>query len=186
MHIRIRRGWELPEAQATAESVVMARRSLLGAGAGLLAASGTAEAQWLNRSRLFGGTPVKEQPRKPLDAARSARFVPGRDITEEIHPTTYNNYYEFGMSKSIVGPAQAMVTEPWTIRIEGMVATPRTIGLEDLLKQVKLEERVYRFRCVEAWAMTVPWVGFQLADLLRIAEPQAGAKYVDFKTLADE
>ena len=186
MHIRIRRGWELPESKATAESVVMARRRLLGAGAGLLAASGTAEAQWLNPSRLFGGTPVKEQPRKPLDAARSARFVPGRDITEEIHPTTYNNYYEFGMSKSIVGPAQAMVTEPWTIRIEGMVATPRTIGLDELLKQVKLEERVYRFRCVEAWAMTVPWVGFQLADLLRIAEPQAGAKYVVFKTLADE
>ena len=186
MHIRIRRGWELPESQATAESVVMARRRLLGAGAGLLAASGTAEAQWLNPSRLFGGTPVKEQPRKPLDAARSARFVPGRDITEEIHPTTYNNYYEFGNSKSIVGPAQAMVTEPWTIRIEGMVATPRTIGLDELLKQVKLEERVYRFRCVEAWAMTVPWVGFQIADLLRIAEPQAGAKYVVFKTLADE
>lgn len=192
MHIRIRRGWELSESQATPEAVVMARRSLLGAGllastgAGLLAGSTAAQAQWLSPSRLFGGTPIKEQPRRPLDAARNARFVPGRDITEEIHPTTYNNYYEFGMSKSIVGPAQALVTEPWTIRIDGMVATPRTIGLDELLKQVKLEERVYRFRCVEGWAMTVPWVGFQIADLLRIAEPQAGAKYVTFSTLADE
>jgi len=190
MRIRIRRGWEIPEAQATPEATVMARRSLLGrgmlgAGAALAAGAGTAQAQWLNPSRLFGA-PVKEQRRTPLEAARNDRFVPGRAVTEEIHATTYNNYYEFGASKSIVGPAQALVTEPWSIRIEGMVANPRTIGLEDLLKQVKLEERVYRFRCVEAWAMTVPWVGFPLSDLLRIAEPQVGAKYVVFNTIADE
>ena len=186
MLIRIRRGWELSESTATPESVVMARRSLLGAGAGLLAGAGTAEAQWLNPSRLFGGTPVKEQPRKPLEAARSAKYDPGRAISTETDATTYNTYYEFGMSKNIVAAAQALVTEPWTIKIEGMVANPRTVGLEDLLKQVKLEERVYRFRCVEAWAMTVPWVGFAISDLLRIAEPQAGAKYVVFKTIADE
>jgi sulfoxide reductase catalytic subunit YedY len=182
MLIRIRRGWEIPESRATPESVVMARRSLLGAGAGLVAATGTAQAQW----RLFGGGTVKEQPRKPLEAPRVAAFDAGRAITDEVNATTYNNYYEFGQSKSIVGPAQALVVEPWTIRIEGMVANPRTIGIEELLKQVKLEERVYRFRCVEAWAMTVPWVGFPMADLLRIAEPQAGAKYVVFNTLADE
>jgi sulfoxide reductase catalytic subunit YedY len=185
MQIRIRRGWEIPEAHATPEAVVMARRSLLGAGAGLLAGTGAAQAQWLSPSRLFQA-PVREQPRKPLAAARSARFVAGRDITEEIHATTYNNYYEFGTSKSIVAPAQALVLEPWTVRIEGMVANPRTVGLEELLKQVSLEERVYRFRCVEAWAMTVPWVGFPMAELLRIAEPQAGAKFVVFSTLADE
>jgi len=185
MHIRIRRGWEIPEARASPEPVVMARRSLLGASAGLLAGTGAAQAQWLNPSRLFQ-SPVKEQRRKPLAAPRSARYVAGRDITEEIHATTYNNYYEFGTSKSIVASAQALVLEPWTVRIEGMVANPRTFGLEDLLKQVTLEERVYRFRCVEAWAMTVPWVGFPMADLLRIAEPQAGAKYIVFSTLADE
>jgi sulfoxide reductase catalytic subunit YedY len=182
MLIRIRRGWEIPEARATPEAMVTARRSLLGAGAMLAAGAGSAQAQW----RLFGGSPIKEQPRKPLEAARNPRYEPGRPVTEEVHATTYNNFYEFGTSKSIVGPAQALVTEPWTIRIEGMVAKPRTIGLDELLKQVTLQERVHRFRCVEAWAMTVPWVGFPLADLLRIAEPQAGAKYVTFSTLADE
>ena len=187
MHIRIRRGWEIPEAKATPEAVVMARRGLLGAGvaagAGLLA--GPAQAQWLNPSRLFGGTPVKEQPRLPREAARNGRYTAGRAVTDEKHATTYNNYYEFGESKSIVGPAQSLVVEPWTIAIDGMVANPRSIGEEELLKQVTLEERVYRHRCVEAWAMTVPWVGFPLSALLKIAEPQAGAKYIVFKTLAD-
>lgn len=182
MLIRIRRGWEIPEARVTPEEAVAGRRSLLGAGAMLAAGAGPAQAQW----RLFGGGEVKEQPRRPLEAARNPRYVPGRAVTDEVHATTYNNFYEFGQSKSIARAAQAMVTEPWSIRIEGMVMNPRTIGLDELLKQVTLQERVHRFRCVEAWAMTVPWVGFPLADLLRIAEPQAGAKYVSFSTLADE
>jgi sulfoxide reductase catalytic subunit YedY len=194
MRIRIRRGWEIPESRATPEAAMLAhrqvpRRGLLAkggllAGSALLANAAPAAAQW----RIFGSTAaVKEQPRRPLEAPRNPRFAdPGRAVTEEIHATTYNNFYEFGTSKSIVAAAQGMVTEPWSIRIEGMVATPRSIGLDELLKQVNLEERVCRFRCVEAWAMTVPWTGFKLSDLLRIAEPQAGAKYVVFNTLADE
>lgn len=195
MRIRIRRGWEIPESRATPEAAVLAhrrlpRRGLLAKGgllgaAGLLAEAAPASAQW----RIFGGapTPAREKPRQPLEAARNPRLAdPGRALTGEEHATTYNNYYEFGTSKSIVAPAQALVTDPWSIRVEGMVANPRTIGLDELLKQVKLEERLCRFRCVEAWAMTVPWTGFPLADLLRIAEPQAGAKYVVFNTLADE
>ena len=205
MHIRKRRGWEIPESRATPEATMLARRTLLGTtlkgtgagvlGAGLFGASlfgaslfgaGSARAQWFNPSRLFGGEPVKEQPRAPLQAARNERYISGRAITPEADATTYNNYYEFGLSKNIVAQAQALPVEPWTIRIEGMVANPRTIGLDDLLKQVTLEERVYRHRCVEAWAMTVPWIGFPLAALLRLAEPQAGAKYIVFNTLADE
>jgi len=185
MRIRIRRGWEIPEAQATPEAVVMARRSLLGAGAGLIAGAGGAQAQWLNPSRLFGGTPAKEQPRLPREAARNERYAAGRTITDEKFAISYNNYYEFGESKSIVGPAQALVVEPWTIKLDGMMANPRTIGIDDLVKQVTLEERVYRHRCVEAWAMTVPWVGFPLSALVKLAEPQSGAKYIVFKSLAD-
>ena len=188
MLIRRRHGWEIAENRATPEPVVMARRSLLGASAGLFAATivapGTAQAQWFSPSRLLGGN-VKEQPRKPLEAKRSERYVAGRPLTDEQSATTYNNFYEFGLSKMIVGPAQALPVEPWSIAIEGMVAKPRTIGLDDLLKQVSLEERVYRHRCVEAWAMTVPWVGFPLADLLKIAQPLSSAKYVVFNTLAD-
>ena len=71
---------------------------------------------------------------------------------------------------------------PWSISIGGMVKQPRTIGFDDLMKQVKLEERIYRHRCVEAWAMTVPWTGFPLSQLLKIAEPLASAKYIVFET----
>jgi sulfoxide reductase catalytic subunit YedY len=89
------------------------------------------------------------------------------------------------MSKSVTDAAAALVSDPWTIEIAGMVNTPRRIGFDELMKQVTLEERVYRHRCVEAWAMTVPWVGFPLAALVKLAEPLGSASYVKFTTLAD-
>ena len=106
-------------------------------------------------------------------------------MTPEKDATNYNNYYEFGTTKYVTDAAQALVTEPWTIEIAGMVAKPRKIGFDDLMKQVKLEERVYRHRCVEAWAMTVPWTGFPLADLVKLAEPTSAATYIEFTTLSD-
>lgn len=164
MHIRRRRGWELPEAQATPEAVFLNRRTLLaGSAAGLLVPH-LAAAQ---------------------GAPRNPRHDAGRALTSERDATTYNNYYEFGTDKSIHRAAQRLPVSPWQIKLDGMVERPRTLDLDDLLKQVQLEERVYRFRCVEAWAMTVPWTGFPLAELVRIAEPTAGAKYVEFETLAD-
>jgi sulfoxide reductase catalytic subunit YedY len=183
MLIRRRRGWEIPEAQATPEAAVTGRRALLAAAAGVAgaAAVGTpAEAQW----RLFGSDPPPA-PLKPLVAPRNAKYDGGRPLTPEADATSYNNYYEFGSSKSVSSAARALVPDPWSIEIVGMVATPRRIALEDVLKQVTLEERVYRHRCVEAWAMTVPWVGFPLAELVRLAEPAAGAKYLMFTTLSD-
>jgi sulfoxide reductase catalytic subunit YedY len=189
MLIKRRRGWEIAEGLATPESVVLSRRSLAGlagaavAGAGLIGAASPAHAQW---SRLLGGSPaVPAKPLKVLVAARNDKYDGKRAITGETEATTYNNYYEFGMSKSIHAAAQALPVEPWTIEIAGMVAKPRKIGFDELMKAVSLEERVYRMRCVEAWAMTVPWLGFQLSDLVKLAEPQAGAKYVVFQTLAD-
>ncbi len=122
---------------------------------------------------------------KPLEAARNTKYDPGRPITPEQDATTYNNYYEFGLSKSVYEAAKALPEDPWSISIAGMVKQPRKIAFEDLMKQVKLEERVYRHRCVEAWAMTVPWTGFPLSDLVRIAEPTSSAKYIVFTTLAD-
>ena len=109
----------------------------------------------------------------------------GRALTPERDATTYNNYYEFGTDKSIHRAAQRLPISPWTISIEGMVAKPMTIGLDDLLKKVKLEQRVYRHRCVEAWAMTVPWTGFAMSDLIRLANPTGAAKFVEMETLAD-
>ena len=183
MFIRRQRGWEIPESRVTPEGAAFPRRVLLGgaAAAGLGASSVPANA-WSLFSKSGSSAPVEL---KPLTAPRNMRYVAGRDLTQEREATTYNNYYEFGLTKSVFDAAAALKTEPWTIELAGMVKTPRTIGLDDLLKQMKLEERIYRHRCVEAWAMTVPWIGFPLADLVKLAEPLGSATYVKFVTLAD-
>jgi sulfoxide reductase catalytic subunit YedY len=101
---------------------------------------------------------------------------------EEI--TQYNNFYEFGTGKG--DPAQhagKLTTSPWSIEIDGMVDKPGSYSIEDILSQMTIEERIYRFRCVEAWSMIIPWNGFELADLLNLAGVQSGAKYVGFETL---
>jgi sulfoxide reductase catalytic subunit YedY len=120
------------------------------------------------------------------DVAVNKAFDPGRPVTDEKYSTTYNNYYEFGESKNIWKDAQALKQRPWTVKLDGLMAKPRTIDIDDLLKQMPLEQRVYRHRCVEAWAMTVPWTGFPLAALLKFAEPLGSAKYVVFETAQDK
>ena len=95
--------------------------------------------------------------------------------------TTYNNYYEFGTDKEDpAANAAKLQVRPWTLRVEGLAGKPRTVDIDDLLKLAPLEERIYRLRCVEAWSMVIPWVGFPLAALLKQVEPQGSAKYVQF------
>jgi sulfoxide reductase catalytic subunit YedY len=163
MHIARRRGWEIPESHVTPEAAMLNRRGLL-AGAGALS--------------IAGALPARAEP--------NPKFAPGRALTEEKYATSYNNYYEFNDSKNVVSQAQALKQRPWTIALGGLVKTPRTIDLDDLLKQVQSEERIYRHRCVETWAMTVPWTGFSLAQLLKLAEPLGSAKYVMFETVQDK
>jgi sulfoxide reductase catalytic subunit YedY len=144
MHIVRRRGWEVTERQVTPEHVMLKkgafnRRSLL-AGAGAITILPAIAAR--------------------ADVTANPAFTPGRAMTEEKYATTYNNYYEFSDGKNLWKDAQALKQRPWTIKLDGMLKQPRTIGIDDLLKQVSLEERIYRHRCVEAWAMTVPWTGF--------------------------
>jgi sulfoxide reductase catalytic subunit YedY len=115
---------------------------------------------------------------------RNTRYAPGRDITAERDATTFNNFYEFGSHKSISREAQRLPQRPWTVKVEGMVETPREFGIEDLLRTMPIEERVYRLRCVEAWSMVVPWTGFPLSALLSQVNPLASAKYVVFETAA--
>jgi sulfoxide reductase catalytic subunit YedY len=186
MLISKRRGWEIPDRLATPEALVLGRRLALGGGiaAAIATNSGQAHAQF---GGLFGGSKpaAPAQPLKPLTAATNELYKPGRAITAEQQATIYNNYYEFGTSKSVVTAAQALVTDPWSVEFAGQVAKPGKIGFEDILKQVQLETRVYRHRCVETWAMTVPWTGFPLAKLVEIAQPTASAKYMVFTTLAD-
>jgi sulfoxide reductase catalytic subunit YedY len=106
--------------------------------------------------------------------------------TDYDDATSYNNFYEFGTDKRDPSRrAGALQTKPWSVAIEGEVAKPGAIGLEDLLAPHPLEQRIYRLRCVEAWSMVIPWVGFPLGDLLRRFEPTSRAKYVAFQTLHD-
>ncbi len=186
MFIHRRRGWEIPEHAATPEAVAVRRRMLVGcASAGAAAAAALATRPARAWSLFDSTTDTPPVPLTPLLARRNARYVAGRPLTAANEAEHYNNFYEFGDSKSIADAAQALKVAPWTIQLSGMVSTPRTFALDDLLKKVSLEERLYRHRCVEAWAMTVPWIGFPLADLVKLAEPLGSASYVKFTTLAD-
>ena len=108
-------------------------------------------------------------------------FSANEPLTPRKDIVSYNNFYEFGTDKGDpVQYASRMKTEPWTIKVEGLVGKPRTFDLDQLYKLAPLEERIYRLRCVEAWSMVVPWVGFPLAALLKAVEPLGSAKYVEF------
>lgn len=175
MQIIRRRGWEIPETQVTPEAAVLNRRGLM-AGSLALSIGGLA----------FPARAQTVQAEGPGGAGKpNPKYEPGRAITAEKDAVTYNNYYEFSEGKNLWRDAQALKARPWTVKLSGMVKQPRTIDIDDLLKQVMLEERIYRHRCVERWAMTVPWTGFPVSQLLKIAEPLGSAKYIVFTTAMD-
>jgi methionine sulfoxide reductase catalytic subunit len=185
MLIRRPRGWEIPEGEATPEALVRGRRALLGGGAlaaGSLLAPRAAGAQWLfGRGSSAPETPAIPAPNLPQHMP-NARYRPEREVTAERESTTYNNYYEFGSHKSIHPSAQRLPQRPWTLRVEGMVEAPQEFDVDTLIRRIGIEQRVYRLRCVEAWAMTVPWSGFQLSALLDLVRPLSSARYVAFTT----
>ncbi len=139
----------------------------------------TPKALWLNRRRLLAGTAGLIG----LGATGSARAEEPLELTAFEDITSYNNFYEFGMGKDDPSRnAGAMVTSPWTIRVEGLVDRPGDYSLGDLIDGLATEERIYRFRCVEAWSMVVPWNGIELADILARVGVQESARYVAFET----
>ncbi len=176
MNIIHRKGWEIPERDATPEDLFFNRRSLLtGAaaiGAGSMLAPVSALAQADPSAALY-------------PARRNEAYTLDRPLMAEDVTSRYNNFYEFGSTKNIHGAAQRLETRPWTIKIDGLVEKEREIGIDDLLKDVQLEERLYRLRCVEAWSMTVPWTGFSMKQLVEIAKPTSAAKYVRMETFLD-
>ncbi|MFZ1813148.1 MAG: protein-methionine-sulfoxide reductase catalytic subunit MsrP [Rhizobiaceae bacterium] len=150
---------------------------------------------WFNRrglitgSAAFAGAALIARPGKAAEGDRAKLDVRksgmGEDltVTARDYVTGYNNYYEFGTGKEDpAANAHALTVKPWTVKIDGLVNKPGDYALEDLVPAT-VEERIYRFRCVEAWSMVVPWNGFPLADLLNRVEPQGSAKYVAFETL---
>ncbi len=139
----------------------------------------TPRAAFLNRRQLMAG--MAGVGLIGLAKPGRAQELPEPNTWEEI--TSYNNYYEFGTRKD--DPAKyagALTTEPWSIKIDGLVDRPGEYDFKDVMSEMTVEERIYRFRCVEAWSMVIPWNGFELADLLNMAGVQEGAKYVAFET----
>jgi sulfoxide reductase catalytic subunit YedY len=176
---RVRRGWELPESAATPESVFWGRRALLGAAAGMMAAPVAAQ------RAAAPTTPAADPTLSLYPATQNMRYRLDRPLTAESDATSYNNFYEFGSHKNIARAAQRLPIRPWQVRIDGMVKEPRTVDVDTLIRAMPIEERLYRFRCVEAWAMAVPWTGFELSNLVKFAEPLGGAKYMVMRTFSE-
>jgi len=189
MFIRHRKSWDMPEREATPEAFFFNRRSLIKAGGVLAAAGALASAGPASAFNLFSSS----EPAKPeIDPSaglypvkRNEAFALDRAVTPEEINTHYNNFYEFGTSKKIADAAQSLRLRPWEVKIDGLVEKPQTVAIDDLLKAMPLEERLYRHRCVEAWSMAVPWSGFPLKALIDYAKPQSGAKYVKLETFLD-
>ena len=154
----------------------------------------TPAAAFATRRRLLAAAGLSVLNPRLSDAAGDLRlpaFTPAKGSppdtpTPAAQMTRYGNFYEFGPDKdSPAKNAHRLRTQPWTVAIEGEVRRPRQIGIEDLLRLAPLEERIYRFRCVEGWSAVVPWIGFPLRELLRQVEPTGNARYVEFTSLAD-
>ncbi|OYW31817.1 MAG: mononuclear molybdenum enzyme YedY [Azorhizobium sp. 12-66-6] len=178
--MRRTRGWELPESQATPEHVFLSRRALLGAGAGLIGA-GAFAAPVMAQSAAGAADPSASL----YPAKRNERYTLDRPLTPEADASSVNNYYEFGTNYNVGKAAAKLKTRPWMVTIDGLVEKPQSVGIDDLLKAVSLEERLYRHRCVEGWSMAVPWTGFPMKDLVAFAKPLGSAKYLRFETFLD-
>jgi sulfoxide reductase catalytic subunit YedY len=180
MHVIRRRGWEIPERFATPEHLFFDRRAFLAAtgAAALSLAPGAALAQ--------RAADVPDPTQGLYPAKRNEKFTLDRPVTDEKINTNYNNFYEFGSTKNVTRAAQALKVRPWTIKLDGMVEKEQEIAIDDLLKKVTIEERLYRHRCVEAWSMAIPWSGFPMSQLIEIAKPLSSAKYVRMETFFDK
>ncbi len=175
---------KLTEADVTAESVFMMQRRQVLKMLGISTAAIALPAQ-AGLSDWFKGNDRPPAPSgKPLDFSKPAEWQNKLTLTPEDKVTGYNNFYEFGLDKADpAANAGSLPTDPWKLTIDGEVAKPLTLDHDDLTRRFPLEERIYRMRCVEAWSMVVPWVGFPLHKLLSLVEPTSNAKYVAFQTL---
>lgn len=174
MLIKKPNSWDEKENAVTDRSVYLNRRTLMVGGAALAGAAVI--------PNVFANP---ERTLAPL-AAKPTQYTSVEGLTPEDAVTGYNNFYEFGTSKS--DPARnawQLQPKPWSIQVDGMVDKPATYGLEDLIDFNALEERIYRLRCVEAWSMVIPWIGVPLASVLKKVGPTSAARYVRFETLAD-
>lgn len=176
MLIKVKRRSEVPSSEITPEGLYLDRRRFLRLGAGsVLTAAALSSGLW---EPALAGVKLPNVTKGPYDT--------DEELTPYESVTSYNNFYEFGTDKE--DPARlagSFKPRPWSVTVDGEVAKPGTFDIDDLIRPYGLEERVYRLRCVEAWSMVIPWVGFPLGDLLKRFEPTSRAKYVRFETLYD-
>jgi len=161
----------IPASEITPRELFYARRKFLQKAGGISLAAMMPNSVWADEKLANVG----KSPYKVAD-----ELTPFKDVT------TYNNFYEFGTSKE--EPAQnagSLKTRPWTVTVDGEVKKPKVFDIDELLKMAPLEERIYRLRCVEAWSMVVPWIGYSLAELVKRVEPTGNAKFVEFISLHD-
>lgn len=179
--------FNLSENEVTDEGVYRQRRDLLKKMGFIGAGTLLAQTQQANAFGLFGNddeSDVKKFEVSALKHTKPEAFQSTETLTPEDKVTTYNNYYEFGSRKDQpVEYSQEFEVNPWTLKIEGLVENPITLDYNDLFNMFDIEERIYRLRCVEAWSMVIPWLGFPLSKLIEKAKPLSGAKYVAFQTL---
>jgi len=175
MNIIKKPSWQIDESEITSKELFDKRRTFLKLGA----------------ASMIAGSSIVEALAKDNIPIANLKYIKDKNINnlklntyDQI--TSYNNFYEFTTSKEKVKPlSHTLKTENWKIEIDGLVEKPMTVDFDDLMKKFALEERVYRFRCVEGWSMVVPWIGFTLADLIKYIKPLSSAKYVRFETLED-
>jgi methionine sulfoxide reductase catalytic subunit len=183
-------GKTLPASEITPEPLYLRRREFIRNALLFTATSSSLGGTllWLmggKRASEPKSSAANEGPSSLTIASRSS-YSTGEPMTPYKDVTTYNNFYEFGLDKSDPAEnAHTLKPRPWTVSIEGAVRKPLVIDLDQLLTWFPLEERVYRMRCVEAWSMVIPWLGFPLGDLIKRIEPTSQAKYVSFTSLLD-
>ncbi|MEO1148208.1 MAG: protein-methionine-sulfoxide reductase catalytic subunit MsrP [Cyanobacteria bacterium J06638_22] len=181
--IHIPPSWQLPEKLVTSEASFFNRRKFI---KGLVGAGIAGSALPLVGCRSQASESEAIVGVEPLQARLNPAFEDaGRPLTNEVLAATYNNFYEFGSTKNIWQAAQSLPTDDWQVEVSGLVRHPKTYDMDDFTRRFPLEERIYRFRCVEAWAMVVPWLGFPMRLLMDEVEPTSGARYARFTSFYD-
>ena len=186
-----RQGWEISDAEATPELTYLNRRQILTQGAagisGLLAFHPWMDPAWAAKDPLVTGRQSNPPAADKYPASKNPTFTLDRPLTDERVAAMFNNFYEFStMSKTNIWKlVEGWPTNPWTVTIGGLVPKPKVYDIDTLIRMMSLEERLYRHRCVEAWAMAVPWTGFRMKELIDHIQPLSSAKYVRFTTFMD-
>jgi methionine sulfoxide reductase catalytic subunit len=178
----IKKAADLRESDVTPKDTFLRRRDFL-------AVAGSAAVGVATNGFGLAGTPdvfAQNPAAQKLTNLKKSPFSTDEKLNSYKDITTYNNFYEFGLDKADPGKyAHTLRPKPWSVVVEGQCGKPGTYNIEDIMKYAPLEERIYRLRCVEAWSMVIPWIGYPLSEFLKRCEPTSKAKFVEFRTLVD-